>query len=493
MKRFLRVLNQSSWFLMVILLPITSLPLLSQLFGGAFITPISFVFLGVLTFSWLLPRIINKKSFPIQSVPLFVFLIFVLISSILSVFLQIPSFRDIPNWKNSLEAFITLMISICLYLLVSSYIDSKQKLTRFIRLVNISGTAIIIYSIIQALFWYLSGEYPPFLIRFQSFFSTSQMLFRNRVTGFAFEPSWLAHMLNILYLPIWIGMSLKRVSAHKWKFLRLSYENILSLLGILILFLSFSRIGWLALIGIFAFLMLRLISNLSKRLLKKFDKKPYRPFRNWQKKWFLGSFWLLFVLIVFTVILIAGLILNKLDPRMEELFNLGLIADKGFLEWAGKMLFAERLVYWIAGFKVFLNYPFFGVGLGNSGYFFPQTFNSFSYHLVEVSQILIHDNFIPNPKNLWVRLLAETGIIGFSIFLSWIYIHWKCTRKIETHSEAFFSSLGLMGQLFLVALFFEGFSIDSFAMPYYWISLGLITAVFRLIENSWSNQSGQNS
>jgi hypothetical protein len=36
--------------------------------------------------------------------------------------------------------------------------------------------------------------------------------------------------------------------------------------------------------------------------------------------------------------------------------------------------------------------------------------------------------------------------------------------------------LALMGKLAIIALIFEGFSVDSFALPYLWFGLGLVTA-----------------
>ena len=36
--------------------------------------------------------------------------------------------------------------------------------------------------------------------------------------------------------------------------------------------------------------------------------------------------------------------------------------------------------------------------------------------------------------------------------------------------------LGLAGSFMLVGLLVEGFSIDTFALPYYWVTLGLVTA-----------------
>jgi hypothetical protein len=287
----------------------------------------------------------------------------------------------------------------------------------------------------------------------------------------------------MLYLPIWIGMTIKGITAHKKRIWKVSIENILMVGGLLVLFLSFSRIGWLAMIAVSAYLFFRLMVSLSKKWVGQISNRRKSPLTLLNTIFLYILIWLAFFLFIIALILAAGLILTRLDPRMAGLFNIGLIADKGILEWASTMIFAERLVYWIAGINVFFKYPIMGVGLGNAGYFFPQTFNAFSYKLTEIMEILVRDSFIPNAKNLWVRLLAETGIVGFSIFLSWLYIHWKSARFLEQSQQKWFISFGFVGQIFLVAFFMEGFSLDTFGLPYYWISMALIVAVLRIKLN----------
>ena len=480
MKRSYEFLIQISWFLFLICLPITSFPLFSKLLGSTSVALLSFVFLALLSLFWLLPQIIQTRSLPQHALPILAFFSFALLSTLLAAFLPIPSLKNLSHWSNSAEAVITLGIGISTYLLVSLFINSSAHLKKFVQIINITGIAILAYSFVQAAFWFLTGTYPEFLRQFQGLVSSSQMLYKARVTGFAFEPSWLAHQLNCLYMPLWLGMSLKKTSAYHWRIGKFSLENLLLVLGFFVLLLSFSRIGWISFIAVLAYLLLRGMRNLSQTIVQRIENKRTHAQNKTRQVLLYSGFWALFILIMLAVLLGAGLIFYRMDWRMQELFNLALIREEGILGWARKMIFAERLVYWIAGFKVFLKYPFFGVGLGNAGYFFPQTFNAFSYQLVEVTQILIHEGFIPNAKNLWVRILAETGIIGFSFIAAWLYIHWKSARYLERSGSGFNAAFGLIGQVFLIALIFEGFSIDSFALPYYWVSMGLIAAVFRL-------------
>jgi len=474
---------------MVLTLPITSFPLLANLFGGTSVAPLPVIFLVILLISWYLPLLIRVKRLPRHAIPLLVFVFMALVSLLLGQFLLTPTFRNIPPWRNILEAIITLGMGICFYLVVVQYLDSEDKLKHLVRLINYSGLVMVIYAIAQAVIFYILWRYPQVMRTIHGYISSSY-LFARRATGFAYEPSWYAHLLNIVYLPLWLGMTLKNTSVHKFRLWKISFENILLLLGLVSLFLSFSRIGWLAFIVGIAYVIFILMHKLSLKFVAAIQKNHKLTFNKSTKNMIQMGFWVVTLVVLLGIMIIAGVVMTKVDPRMERLFDIGVIREKGFLEWAGKLIFAERLIYWNAGLKVFLTYPIFGVGLGRSGYFFQQTFDSFGYKLPEIVSVLIRDEFIPNAKNLWVRILAETGFIGFSIFVGTLFVHWKSARMVEKGGTGFLSALGLVGQVFLVVLLVEGFSMDTFGLPFIWVSLALIAAVFRVLANRDGKRRG---
>lgn len=480
-------LVRGGWWLMLVSLPVTSFPLLSRLFGGTSVAPLSLIFLVFLLLAWYVPLLFKTRAIPRHSLPLMLFMILALISSLAGYFLLTPTFREISPWRNLLESLVTLGIGVCFYLVVSTYLDSSKKVGQFLRLINYSGLVMLLYALLQAAIFYILWNYPPVMRTFHAYISSS-FLFQRRTTGLAYEPSWFAHLLNLVYLPIWLGMSIKKVSAHKFRVWKFSLENVLLVLGVAALFLSFSRIGWLAFIVTVGFLVFRLMHNLSLRLVSKIQERYESELRSSIKMLIRSGFWFITLVVMVGILIGAGVIMTKIDPRMAELFNLAVIREKGFLEWAGKLIFAERIIYWDAGLKVFLTYPILGVGLGRSGYFFQETFASFGYKLPEIVHILNRNDFIPNAKNLWVRLLAESGLIGFSVFTSYLYIHWKSARMIEKAGKGLLYSVGLFGQLFMVALLVEGFSVDTFGLPFLWVSLGVIAAVQRIIYVEKSNE-----
>jgi O-antigen ligase len=177
----------------------------------------------------------------------------------------------------------------------------------------------------------------------------------------------------------------------------------------------------------------------------------------------------------------AGYILSKIDPiRMARLFDFSAIKEQSFFHWANQNVFAERIVFWQAGWEIFNDYPLLGVGPGNAGYFFPQKLSAFSLALTEVRTLLYQWATLPNIKSLWVRLLAETGIVGFALFLSWGYVLWRSAQFLRSRRGPVFQMVGLAGSFVIVGLIIEGFSLDTFALPYYWFSFGIITGACEL-------------
>jgi len=50
-------------------------------------------------------------------------------------------------------------------------------------------------------------------------------------------------------------------------------------------------------------------------------------------------------------------------------------------------------------------------------------------------------------------------------------------------------AFGFTGKLFILALIMEGFSMDTFGLPYYWIALGIVVAARRISQQAITSQS----
>jgi len=472
------------WWLLILTMPITSMPVVINLVGSDTVGSPAVLLLGILVLGWLLPAWLLGKKQPKLVIPLLVFVLAALLSSVAAWFIEIPPYKDISVLRTELVALITLLIGVGFYLLTIQISVEKGKIEASLRWLNYAGILVIAWCLVQALAWRGFGGYPQWMRDFHDLYSRGP-LYNNRVTGFALEPSWLANQFNLLFLPFWFAASVKRWSAFKIKLFRyFLIEDALLAGGLLALFLSLSRVGLLATLLMVAFLLLRLNTWLIRFLERQLqDRNFLAHISSARRQRILNVFISVGLAILYLGGLVGvGVIFSRTDPRMKELFTFSFGDRNPLLEYADALNFSTRVVYWQAGWETFNDYPFLGVGLGNAGFFFPEKLDAFAWELVEVRDLVYRSGNLLNSKCLWVRILAETGVIGFALFAVWLLLMWKASDSLEKSVQPVYQMSGLMGKLLIIALIMEGFSVDSFALPYFWFSLGLITAA------AWLNQ-----
>ncbi len=459
--------GQSIWYVLVLLLPFTSLPLASKLLGTEMVAApsilILFVLLIILLFYFIKTRLYVGKSLQ----PLLVFGLFAIISSLLAFWMPIPIQKDFSIFRNIFEGIGTLLIGISFYFVTVNIIRSQEILNKTLRIVVYSFVPLLVWCLFQFIFGQIIQDYPTWMESIQNWLTTSGTLYQNRLTGFAFEPSWLAHQLNMFYIPIWISATVSRRSVFKKLANKLIIEDFFLLASIFILIFTKSRVGWITFIVVVTYLFV----TFNLRFLKIIKNKYQSGKKNYPLK-FLPVIFIFF----YILLLIAGLFFfSKFDSRMESLFNIETYQNKNIFSIANEFVFAERILYWQTGWHVFNDYPIFGVGLENVGFFFKDYMPSFAWALEEPRHLIFQANYQGNVKNLWFRLLAETGMIGFLSFGTWLFlILLKSNQYQKSHSQIH-NYWGLVGKIALLTIIIEGFSIDSFALPYYWIVFGLVS------------------
>jgi hypothetical protein len=368
--------------------------------------------------------------------------------------------------------------------------NHPQQFEKTLRILNYSGMIMLGWSCLQAVFaLFFEGHYPQIMYQIQSLFNT-RGLFESRITGFSFEPSWLAHQINLLFLPFWMAASIKRTSVHRFRLWKLTIENILLGVGLVVVFLS-SRVGTLAVLLVIAFLAVRLhlrvLANLFSLLNHRMRTRS-ALLRSLVRV--VTSTALISLLIFIYFLLLIGLvfILAHVDHRIASLFDLDAIKQNLANPYMlfNQFSFAERYVYWVSGWRIFNDYPLLGVGLGNAGLYFQKHLTSYSWVLPEVLNSYYRLPAVMNIKSFWVRLLAETGLAGFAVFLGWYVILWRTSRFLESIKKPLMSTIGLAGQLVLIAFIAEGFSTDTFALPYLWLLLGMVCSAGAIVRNSYS-------
>ena len=135
-----------------------------------------------------------------------------------------------------------------------------------------------------------------------------------------------------------------------------------------------------------------------------------------------------------------------------------------------------RLAYSWAGWTIFEQHPFTGVGLGGTGLYMINALPDWShFNISETARLLSSDNHtIPNTKNLYIRLLAETGILGFWAFLAFYLMTLGIIVTMLRSRRKELTFLGVAGLMAWFAIVMLGLTQDSFAMPINWIPLGIL-------------------
>jgi O-antigen ligase len=415
-------------------------------------------------------------------------------------FLEIYPFLGQTPLRREIRALLTLVIGVSFYFVASVYPMSENRLRSSLRWLYLGAILTLFWSSIQAFFVFRNialdivgpDSYPNLVSKIHRFFSIRD-LFAQRVTGLTYEPSFLADQLVVLFLPLWLASIIKRYSVFSSKRTIYSVELWLVLWGLLVLFLSQSRIGILSAFALLGCLGVvgawKLAGILLNYLQTRIQTGNGIRIDHSTHSWFRYVIFSLFVLLILAMMFAVVVLASRFDPRVEELFEINYRQileqyDEPIYDLASKLGYAERLMYWTGGFRVFSRYPILGIGLGNAGFEFLGTVPSYGYRLPEIIHIVSGSPQFPNPKNLWIRILAETGVAGFSLFLIWMLLLGLGAWSLLKRREGIWTVLGLAGLLALLAQVLEGFSLDTFALPQLWIMLGLLTTAITLMLRS---------
>lgn len=140
-----------------------------------------------------------------------------------------------------------------------------------------------------------------------------------------------------------------------------------------------------------------------------------------------------------------------------------------------------------ASLTVFMEYPLTGVGLGQNGFhkqeYYPEWAVKDNY---EFADWYLNENVYSFPPdfNLYVRLLAETGIIGFMLFLILLGYLLKSTYSLLSSTEFKIKVFGVILFLSFIGFIINWLQIDFFRQFGFWICIVLLVKInsFRLDE-----------
>jgi len=285
----------------------------------------------------------------------------------------------------------------------------------------------------------------------------------NRVSGMAYEPAWLAGQIATVYLPWLFAALVTRWRATRFKWLEMT------LLGfaVLLLLATFSRGGLLTAVGasMLTFLFV--------------GRAELRAGWNWLVSGFQrGNNWFLRVgvIVLFLGALAgAGLFLSQ-KGYIARLFN---TRAENPIEFIIENSAGARAAYTVGALGAYEESPMMGVGLGASGFYIYDHLPDWVLTTVpEIARQLSPENRLyPNPKNLYVRLLAETGLIGFFVFIAFLFSVLGDGLNVLGSKTTFGRTLGIAGIFSWFAIALYNITQDSFATPNIWINFGILVGM----------------
>jgi hypothetical protein len=488
------------WVITLIGLPLTSFPPITNL-TGATVAPFSAIPLAILIVLWFLPYLFRRGDLPKETIPFVIFTILVVVLAAYAFFSEEGTFRGKTLLGQTIRSFVPLAIGLAFFLITSAWHKTSLALRRTLQWIHVGGFLLLVWAVAQAIVVIgLHWEYPPLMeaIR-RALVTQSNMVGNPRLPGLTWEASWFAHQLNMLYLPLWLAASYQRTTVFPriWK---ISVENIFLAFGMVVFFLASPRIGLAACMLMLLFLFVKFNLAIYRWTVRRLAS-IWRAFKRsaWLK---IGVGALLVILFIGIYAGFSAIVLKVVSDRdwrvalliksplsQAEIQQLSALNENSLFYLGTRFAFLERTVYWMDGWHIFNDYPLLGVGLGNAGFYFLPHLPAVGWSSYEVRAIAYQNPGLPNIKSMWYRLLAETGIVGFAIFIAWLLVLWSSASKSFRSSNHTLQTVALAGQLALLAYVFEGFSVDTFGLPYLFVMAGLIASTGWIIRHPTTAES----
>jgi O-antigen ligase len=471
-------LSRFLWAAALFSLPITSFRYFPFLGESTFVRPLS-----LYPVAFLLPLLVlqswqKKTVFPRAGTwtPLLAFVLVALAATSLGVLLNPLPMRGFEYFGRVLRAGVTLVIGLSFFI-AAVWMNRDEDDLRFTIKWLLAGFVVdILWSGVQALAFYTPLIQKVTVTHWQRAFSMRELVRTNRVSGMAYEPAWLAGQIATVYLP-WLFASLLtrlRVTRFKW------LELILLGFALLLLLATFSRGGLLTAAG--ASLLTILFAG----------RAELRRAWNWFVSGFqCGGAALLRVGVMILLIIVltgAALFLGQ-KGYITRLFS---TRAESIEEFIIENSAGARAAYTFGALGAYEESPLTGVGLGASGFYIYNHLPDWALTTVpEIARQLSPENRLyPNPKNMYVRLLAETGLIGFFAFVAFLFSVLGDALSALGSKTTTGRYLGIAGLFSWFAIALYNLTQDSFATPNIWVNFGILAGMAAvLLEEKNSSAS----
>ncbi len=453
------------WGAALFTLPVTSFRYFPFLGDATYVRPLALYPVALLLPLLFIQLIRGKSSFPRAGAltPLTVFVLFALAATSFGALLDPLPLRGQEFFGRVIRGWATLAIGLSFFIAAVWMNRAEDDLRFSIKWLLAGFVMNVLWSGVQALAFYTPLLEKVTVTHWQRAFSMRELVKTNRVSGMAYEPAWLAGQIATVYLPWLFASLLTRVRITRFKWL----EIILLGLALLLVLATYSRGGLLTVV--FAMVFTFLFAG----------RNELSAMWTWFTSGFRRASSLLLrlgiLILAFGALTGAGLFLGQ-KGYIARLFN---SQAESLEEFIIENSAGARAAYTFGAMGAYEKSPMLGVGLGASGFYIYDNLPDWAMTTVpEVARQLSPENRLyPNPKNLYVRLLAETGLIGLFAFVAFLFSILGDSLLALKSNRPLMRYLGVAGLFSWLAIAMYNVTQDSFATPNLWVNFGILAGM----------------
>jgi O-antigen ligase len=453
------------WGAALFTLPVTSFRYFPFLGDTTYVRPLAFYPIAFLIPLLMIQILRGRASLPRAGAltPLTVWVLFILAATSFGALLDPLPLRGQEYAGRAIRAWATLLIGLSFFV-SAVWMNRNEDDLRFTVRWLLAGLVIdIFWSGVQSLAFYTPLLEKVTVTHWQRAFSMRELVRTNRVSGMAYEPAWLAGQLVTVYLPWLLASLLTRLRVTRFKWLEITLFG----LTVLLLLATFSRGGLL--IAVVASALTILIAGRAElRVLFEWFISGFQRGGNWILR--VGI-----VVLAIGALAGAGLFLGQ-KGYITRLFDTQADSLEDFII---KNSAGARAAYTFGALGAYEQSPITGVGLGASGLYIYDNLPDWAMTTVpEIARQLSPENRLyPTPKNMYARLLAETGLFGFILYFAFLFSVLGDSLMGLQGRKLFVRYLGIAGLFSLIAIALYNNTQDSFATPNIWLIPGVVTGM----------------
>ena len=457
------------WAAALVSLPVTSFRWFPFLGDSTLVRPLALYPLALLLPLLLIQALRRERPFPWagSAILLGVFAVAVLAATSFGVLIDPLPLRGQAYLSRALRALVTLVIGLAFFLSAAWMNRDEAEIKFTLRWLLVGFGLELAWSGLQAVTFYTGLLNKEMVTHWQLAFSMRELVRTNRISGLAYEPAWLAGQIVTMYLPILFAALLTktRLTSARW------LEPVLLGLSALSLLATYSRGGILIGVGVSGLVFL-LVGREHLRTA-------------WT--WYFGGFRQGWLVRVGMIVLVLGVAVGAFAFLSQKNYfrRLWDISADSLSQYLVSINVGGRSAYASGAMAAFDEYPISGVGLGASGFWIYNHLPDWTLTTVPeiAKQLSPESNLFPNPKNLYVRLLAETGLIGFVFFTIFLLSSFGDALLLLPRGN-FLRFLGVAGLFAWLAIALYNVTQDSFATPNIWLIPGILAGISKTASSA---------